>query len=242
VEEGRLPDHAVVEEALVPGGGHLRPEVLVAEAEVHVREPDALARDLGLRLERDALVGSDAQLEAVALDALDPGAAEELERRALDLDGDEALAQEAEALDVPDVAGDAVDADAELGPGRGGRARAGTAEEGYLHCGPHGAGHFVKMIHNGIEYGLMQAYAEGFDLLRGALRALPLADREHVRRAAALRAPPALRRSRRAAAGGGEPLTAHGPLAQPARLVPRPLGRSGRVAPARLAPSPARMS
>jgi 6-phosphogluconate dehydrogenase len=49
-----------------------------------------------------------------------------------------------------------------------GRARAGTAEEGYLHCGPHGAGHFVKMIHNGIEYGLMQAYAEGFDLLRGA--------------------------------------------------------------------------
>ena len=49
-----------------------------------------------------------------------------------------------------------------------GRSRAGTAEEGYLHCGPHGAGHFVKMIHNGVEYGLMQAYAEGFDLLRGA--------------------------------------------------------------------------
>ena len=44
----------------------------------------------------------------------------------------------------------------------------GTAEEGYLHCGPAGAGHFVKMIHNGIEYGLMQAYAEGFDILRGA--------------------------------------------------------------------------
>ncbi|OGP84761.1 MAG: 6-phosphogluconate dehydrogenase (decarboxylating) [Deltaproteobacteria bacterium RBG_13_65_10] len=43
-----------------------------------------------------------------------------------------------------------------------------TAEEGYLHCGPSGAGHFVKMIHNGIEYGLMQAYAEGFDILRGA--------------------------------------------------------------------------
>jgi len=45
---------------------------------------------------------------------------------------------------------------------------AGTAEEGYLHCGPAGAGHFVKMIHNGIEYGLMQAYAEGFDILRNA--------------------------------------------------------------------------
>jgi 6-phosphogluconate dehydrogenase len=44
----------------------------------------------------------------------------------------------------------------------------GTAEEGYLHCGPCGAGHFVKMIHNGIEYGLMQAYGEGFDILRGA--------------------------------------------------------------------------
>ena len=44
----------------------------------------------------------------------------------------------------------------------------GTAENGYLHCGPAGAGHFVKMVHNGIEYGLMQAYAEGFDIMRGA--------------------------------------------------------------------------
>ena len=43
-----------------------------------------------------------------------------------------------------------------------------TAHEGFLHCGPAGAGHFVKMIHNGIEYGLMQSYAEGFDLLRTA--------------------------------------------------------------------------
>jgi 6-phosphogluconate dehydrogenase len=43
-----------------------------------------------------------------------------------------------------------------------------TAEQGYLYCGPSGAGHFVKMIHNGIEYGLMQAYAEGFDILMGA--------------------------------------------------------------------------
>ena len=42
------------------------------------------------------------------------------------------------------------------------------AEHGYLHCGPAGAGHFVKMVHNGIEYGLMQAYAEGFHILRGA--------------------------------------------------------------------------
>jgi 6-phosphogluconate dehydrogenase len=42
------------------------------------------------------------------------------------------------------------------------------AERGYLHCGPSGAGHFVKMVHNGIEYGLMQAYAEGFDIMRNA--------------------------------------------------------------------------
>jgi 6-phosphogluconate dehydrogenase len=43
-----------------------------------------------------------------------------------------------------------------------------TAEQGFLHCGPHGAGHFVKMVHNGIEYGLMAAYAEGFNVLRHA--------------------------------------------------------------------------
>jgi len=44
----------------------------------------------------------------------------------------------------------------------------GTAEQGYLHCGPNGAGHFVKMVHNGIEYGLMAAYAEGMNVLRSA--------------------------------------------------------------------------
>jgi 6-phosphogluconate dehydrogenase len=44
----------------------------------------------------------------------------------------------------------------------------GTAELGYLYCGPSGSGHFVKMVHNGIEYGLMQAYAEGFDIFRNA--------------------------------------------------------------------------
>jgi 6-phosphogluconate dehydrogenase len=62
-----------------------------------------------------------------------------------------------------------------LAPGRGNIARtpgrentAGTAEEGYLHCGASGAGHFVKMIHNGIEYGLMAAYAEGLNILRTA--------------------------------------------------------------------------
>ena len=51
-------------------------------------------------------------------------------------------------------------------PGREGKQS--TAEEGYLHCGPAGAGHFVKMVHNGIEYGLMQAFAEGFDIFRHA--------------------------------------------------------------------------
>jgi 6-phosphogluconate dehydrogenase len=64
---------------------------------------------------------------------------------------------------------------ARLAPGKGdvprtpGReAVAGTAEQGYLHCGPNGAGHFVKMVHNGIEYGLMAAYAEGLGILRNA--------------------------------------------------------------------------
>jgi 6-phosphogluconate dehydrogenase len=56
----------------------------------------------------------------------------------------------------------------ELGRTPGREALGGTAEEGYLHCGPSGAGHFVKMVHNGIEYGLMQAYAEGFDIFAGA--------------------------------------------------------------------------
>ena len=64
---------------------------------------------------------------------------------------------------------------AALAPGRGDIGRTpgreklnGTAEEGYLHCGPNGAGHFVKMVHNGIEYGLMAAYAEGLSILRNA--------------------------------------------------------------------------
>ncbi|HEY1904516.1 MAG TPA: decarboxylating 6-phosphogluconate dehydrogenase [Myxococcaceae bacterium] len=61
-----------------------------------------------------------------------------------------------------------------LAPGKGditatpGRDGKGTAEQGFLHCGPSGAGHFVKMVHNGIEYGLMQAYAEGFDIFKNA--------------------------------------------------------------------------
>jgi len=72
-------------------------------------------------------------------------------------------------------------------PGR--PAGSGTAEEGYLHCGPNGAGHFVKMVHNGIEYGLMAAYAEGLGILRAAnvgkrshaidAETTPLRDPEH---------------------------------------------------------------
>jgi 6-phosphogluconate dehydrogenase len=85
---------------------------------------------------------------------------------------------------------------ATLAPGRGeiprtpGREKlGGTAEQGYLHCGPSGAGHFVKMVHNGIEYGLMAAYAEGLGVLRGAnvgrethaadAETTPLRDPEH---------------------------------------------------------------
>lgn len=83
-----------------------------------------------------------------------------------------------------------------LAPGKGditrtpGRTTAqGTAEEGYLHCGPNGAGHFVKMVHNGIEYGLMAAYAEGFAIMQHAnvgkqdhavdAETTPLRDPEH---------------------------------------------------------------
>ena len=55
--------------------------------------------------------------------------------------------------------------DIEPTPGRDGKS---TAELGYLHCGPSGAGHFVKMVHNGIEYGLMQAYAEGFEIMHAS--------------------------------------------------------------------------
>ena len=63
-----------------------------------------------------------------------------------------------------------------LAPGRGNIERTpgrekitdSTAEDGYIHCGPSGAGHFVKMVHNGIEYGIMQAYAEGFDIFKNA--------------------------------------------------------------------------
>jgi 6-phosphogluconate dehydrogenase len=86
---------------------------------------------------------------------------------------------------------------ATLAPGRGndiprtpGRDKiGGTAEQGYLHCGPNGAGHFVKMVHNGIEYGLMAAYAEGLGVLRDAnigkhkhevdAETTPLRDPEH---------------------------------------------------------------
>jgi 6-phosphogluconate dehydrogenase len=83
-----------------------------------------------------------------------------------------------------------------LAPGRGDVERTagrdkqpGTAEEGYLHCGPSGAGHFVKMVHNGIEYGLMAAYAEGLNILQHAnagkknreidAETTPLRDPEH---------------------------------------------------------------
>jgi 6-phosphogluconate dehydrogenase len=58
------------------------------------------------------------------------------------------------------------DDDVERTPGR--EKIGGTAEEGYLHCGPVGAGHFVKMVHNGIEYGVMAAIAEGFDIMKNA--------------------------------------------------------------------------
>jgi 6-phosphogluconate dehydrogenase len=75
---------------------------------------------------------------------------------------------------------------ATLAPGDDGLARTpgragpdGRAERGYAYCGPHGAGHFVKMIHNGIEYGMMQAYAEGLDILRSASKESLPAERRY---------------------------------------------------------------
>ena len=78
-------------------------------------------------------------------------------------------------------------------PGR--EADASSAAEGFLHCGPHGAGHFVKMVHNGIEYGLMAAYAEGLNILRNAnvgkaeLATRPASQGEHDAETAPLRNP-----------------------------------------------------
>jgi 6-phosphogluconate dehydrogenase len=85
---------------------------------------------------------------------------------------------------------------ASLAPGRGdvlrtpGREKiGGTAERGYLHCGPNGAGHFVKMVHNGIEYGLMAAYAEGLNILKSAGLGKSGAGQEQDAEIAALRNP-----------------------------------------------------
>jgi len=67
--------------------------------------------------------------------------------------------------------------DIPLTPGRD--PKESTAEKGYLHCGPSGSGHFVKMVHNGIEYGVMQAYAEGFDILRNVSQEAVPANRRY---------------------------------------------------------------
>ncbi len=69
-----------------------------------------------------------------------------------------------------------IDANPARTPGREGQP-ASTAEHGYLHCGPNGAGHFVKMVHNGIEYGIMAAYAEGLNILKQA----DIGTREHAK-------------------------------------------------------------
>ena len=130
---------------------------------------------------------------------------------------------------------------------RAARRSRGTAEQGYLHCGPSGAGHFVKMVHNGIEYGIMAAYAEGFSILRAANvgkqthdgrrrdhaaarpRALPVRPRPARRR----RGVAARQRDRVVAArphGGG---AARGPGARPSSRAASPIpakaaGRSRR--------------
>jgi len=69
--------------------------------------------------------------------------------------------------------------DIERTPARSAAAETSSAERGWLHCGPAGAGHFVKMIHNGIEYGMMQAMAEGFDIMRSASKPQVPAERRY---------------------------------------------------------------
>jgi 6-phosphogluconate dehydrogenase len=154
---------------------------------VPAKAVDAVLSDLFLRLAKDDIVidggnsffGDDmrraAQLEKQGIRYLDVGTSggvHGLERGyCLMMGGPAQLVQRLDPLFKT------------LAPGRGDVARTpgrteskGTAEAGYLHCGPVGAGHFVKMVHNGIEYGLMAAYAEGFNVLRHAQYPLNLGD------------------------------------------------------------------
>ena len=128
-----------------------------------------------------------------------------------------------------------------IAPGKGsaeptpGLRPGGTAEQGYLHCGPSGAGHFVKMVHNGIEYGMMAAIAEGLSVIRGADVGLHMDEVRRGDRAAAR--PLGLsvrdrreRRGRGVAPGLGDQLLADRPGRRRLRQVARP----GRIQRARV--------
>jgi 6-phosphogluconate dehydrogenase len=156
-----LPAGAATEETVSALAAALEPgDIVVDGGNSHFKDDVRRARELAGRRIRYADVGTS-------------GGVHGLERGyCLMVGGDTAVFQHLEPLLRT------------LSPGRGAIARtagrerlAGTAEEGYLHCGPVGAGHFVKMVHNGIEYGVMQAFAEGFDILRGA--AGPTVEEQH---------------------------------------------------------------
>jgi len=110
----------------------------------------------------------------------------------------------------------------------------GTAEQGYLHCGPNGAGHFVKMVHNGMEYGIMAAYAEGLSILRAAnigkqinvaadAETTPLRDPEHYQYDLNLRDIAEVWRRGSVIASWLLDLTANALLEDPNQAVPAPV-------------------
>ena len=109
-----------------------------------------------------AKIGDDADIMSFAQELIDSGVVSNVETL-------EKIAELAVAKGEKGApASDPFDASGTSAPSTPGRNGKGTAQMGYLHCGAHGAGHFVKMVHNGIEYGLMAAYAEGLNVIHRA--------------------------------------------------------------------------
>ena len=163
-----LPAGAITEAAVAELGSHFSPgDILIDGGNSNFKDDVRRARELGERGVRYLDVGTS-------------GGVWGLERGyCLMIGGDK---QAFEFLDpifaalAPGLGDIPRTEDRGAGPGSGHDPR---AELGYLHCGPSGAGHFVKMIHNGIEYGIMQAMAEGFDILQGRASAKLPADQRY---------------------------------------------------------------
>ena len=158
---GRLGTHGIIW-LMLPSGG---PTQTAVDELVSVAKPGTIVIDGGNSFYKDSIRRAKT-LAAGGVDFVDVGTSGGvwgLERGfCMMIGGDEEIVRrldpifEALAPGIGNVA---------RTPGR--EARDDRVEQGYMHAGPVGAGHFVKMIHNGIEYGLMQAYAEGFDILKG---------------------------------------------------------------------------